>query len=94
MLEYCFRTAGFERLCLDVAAVNVRAMRVYERIGFRHDGSHYRNVPADVDLSFLKLEPYRHLRRHFRQRFGRKQLLFYDMMLEHSEWEKQAVELS
>ncbi|HUT20855.1 MAG TPA: GNAT family protein [Anaerolineae bacterium] len=90
LLEYCFRTLGFERLYLDVAAVNVRAMRVYERMGFRHTGRHYRNVPAGVDLSFLELEPYHGLLGHFRRRFGRKQLLFYDMMLEHSEWEKQS----
>ena len=89
-LEYCFRILGFERLRLDVAAVNARAICVYEKMGFRRTASQYRNVPAGMDLSCLELQPYRVLLRHFRRRFGRKQLLFHDMMLECSEWEKQS----
>jgi hypothetical protein len=37
----------------------------------------------------LDEEQYRHLRIYFRRHFGRMQLLFYDMVLERSEWEEQ-----
>jgi RimJ/RimL family protein N-acetyltransferase len=91
-LPHYFRTLGFERLLLDVAATNRRAIHVYEKLGFRRIDQHYRNVPKEQDLSFLDQEPYRHLRLYFRRHFGRMQLVFYDMVLERSEWEKQATE--
>jgi len=91
-LPYYFRTLGFQRLCLDVAATNKRAIHVYEKLRFRHAGSHYRDVPAHHDLSFLKQEEYRSLRMYFRRHFGRMQLLFHDMVLKRDEWEKQVSE--
>jgi RimJ/RimL family protein N-acetyltransferase len=89
-LPYYFHNSDFERLFLDVAATNTRAIHVYEKLGFRQIDRHYRNVPSEHDLSFLEEEPYRKLRTYFRRHFGRMQLLFYDMLLERSEWEKQA----
>lgn len=89
-LPYYFRTLDFQRLLLDVAAANRRAVHVYEKLGFAYTGSHYRDAPPDVDLNFLQQEPYRVLRGYFRRHFGRMQLLFYDMALERSAWERQA----
>jgi len=88
-LPHYFHTLGFQRMLLDVAATNKRAVHVYEKLGFRRTGQHYRNVPQEQDLSFLDEEQYRHLRIYFRRHFGRMQLLFYDMVLERSEWEEQ-----
>jgi RimJ/RimL family protein N-acetyltransferase len=88
-LPYYFHTSDFERLFLDVAATNERAIHVYEKLGFRRINRHYRNVPSGHDLSFLDQEPYRRLRTYFRRHFGRMQLLFYDMLLERSGWEVQ-----
>ena len=39
-LPYYFDVLGFERLVLDVAASNVRAVRAYERVGFKRYGDH------------------------------------------------------
>lgn len=87
-LPYYFGHMGFAALVLDVAAANRRAVRVYEKLGFAHSGSHYCDIPEGVDLSFLELERYRPLRGSFRRRFGRTQILFYDMTLDRSAWEK------
>jgi RimJ/RimL family protein N-acetyltransferase len=84
---YYFTTLEFPRIVLDVAAANLRAVHVYERLGFRYTGSHYREVPDDMDLSFLEQEQFKPLRIHFRDRFGQKQLLFYDMALDRTAWE-------
>jgi len=90
-LPYYFQNLGFQRLFLDVAATNKRAIHVYEKLGFRQTSRHYRNIPEHEDLSFLQKEKYGDLRPYFRQHFGRPQLLFYDMVLERSEWEKNQI---
>lgn len=87
-LPHFFGTLSFQRLFLDVAAANLRAIHVYEKIGFRQTASHYRSIPDGTDLSFLNEGPYRELRPYFRRHFGRMQLLFLDMVLERRDWEK------
>jgi len=87
-LTYYFRTLGFQRLFLDVAAANQRAIHVYRRLGFLQTASHYRNIPEGTDLQFLDQAPYRELRSCFRRHFGRMQLTFVDMALERRDWEK------
>jgi diamine N-acetyltransferase len=86
-LPHCFRTFGFQRILLDVAAANKRAIHVYARLGFEQTGSHYRTIPEGTDLSFLHQAAYRELRTYFRRHFGRMQLLFLDMALERRAWE-------
>ena len=86
-LPYYFHTLGFQRLILDVAATNKRAVHVYEKLGFRRAGQHYRNIPSGEDLSFLEQEEFADLRPCFRRRLGHTQMLFYDMTLERRDWE-------
>ena len=87
-LGYFFSSMGFQRLFLDVASANQRAVHVYEKLGFRRAGSHFRDVPMNEDLSFLRREPFRGLSIHFRRHLGRMQLRFVDMVLEHIDWER------
>jgi RimJ/RimL family protein N-acetyltransferase len=86
-LPHYFRTLGFQRLLLDVAAANRRAVHVYEELGFHLTGSHYRTIPEGTDVSFLRQEAYRDLRAYFRRHFGHMQLLFLDMALERRDWQ-------
>lgn len=83
-----FRILGFQRLLLDVAAANKRAVHVYAKLGFHQTGSHYRTIPEGTDLSFLRQEAYRELLACFGRHFGRMQLLFLDMVLERRDWDK------
>jgi hypothetical protein len=85
-LSHYFRSLGFQRLDLDVAAINERAIHVYRKLGFRRTGSHYRNVPASVDLGFLERDQYRSLGSCFRRRLGRVQLQFVNMVLQAGDW--------
>jgi len=87
-IPYYFGALGFPRLVLDVAGANRRAVHVYEKLGFVYVGSHYRDVSDDQDLSFLDQEAYRPLKAYFRRHFGRMQIIFYDMALERSNWQK------
>ena len=81
-LVYYFLELGFEALYLDVAAPNERAIRCYERCGFKRISSHYQGIGSDGRLAFLKDEKYRHLRRFFKKKRGRNVVLFYDMKIE------------
>ena len=86
-LPYYFRRLGFHRMVLDVAAANKRAVHVYDKLGFRLTGSHYRNIPEETDLTFLQEPAYRPLLPYFRRHFGKMQLQFLDMALEQRDWE-------
>jgi RimJ/RimL family protein N-acetyltransferase len=81
-LVYYFREMGFQTLYLDVAAPNRRAIRCYEKCGFKHTGSHYQDAGSDQRLSFLKDKKYRDIRRFFKRERGRNVVLFYDMKIE------------
>jgi RimJ/RimL family protein N-acetyltransferase len=85
-LEHYFTDLGFEQIVLDVAAINKRAIRCYERCGFKYVGSHYVYAGTDEDIAFLSEEPYQHLKRFFRKRGYRSWMLSYDMLLEKKDW--------
>lgn len=85
-LRYYFLDLGFERMFLDVAAANERAIRCYQRCGFKMDGSHYADLESDDDLSFLRSPAYRRLAPFFIISRRRKQMLSYDMVLEKRDW--------
>jgi RimJ/RimL family protein N-acetyltransferase len=85
-LEYYFGKLRFQRMVLDVAAINVRAVRCYERCGFERVGSGYEPLPWNADTRFMQQEPYRHLRRYIRNDGWRDLALSYDMVLEREDW--------
>ena len=47
---------GPKRLVLDVAAFNERAIRVYERAGFRRTGGHMRSFGRHGEVPFVDME--------------------------------------
>lgn len=81
-LIYYFRDMGFEKLYLDVAAPNRRAIRCYEKCGFKHTGSHYQDAGSNQRLTFLDDKRYRDIRRFFKKKRGRNVVLFYKMKVE------------
>jgi len=86
-LDYYFGEMGFARVVLDVAATNLRAVRCYEALGFRHTGQHYRPA-SHPSFRILREDPrYQHLRHFFRRQGTLIQVLFYDMTLSREEWQ-------
>jgi RimJ/RimL family protein N-acetyltransferase len=87
-LDHYFGPMGFERLVLDVAATNLRAVRTYRSLGFREIGRHYRSA-GHSSFATLRTEPrYRHLRRFFKRQGNAHRVLFYDMAMSQREWHK------
>jgi RimJ/RimL family protein N-acetyltransferase len=88
-LDYYFGDMGFAQMVLDVAATNLRAVRTYQSLGFRHDSQHYRPA-SHPSFRTLRHEPrYRHLRRFFRRQGTAHQVLFYDMTMTREDWQAQ-----
>ena len=91
-LRHYFVDLGFERMVLDVAAINRRATRSYERCGFQCVGSHYRYAGTDGELTFLSQNQYRDLRGFLKREAQQNVMLFYDMALDQGDWLRQQEE--
>jgi len=55
-LEFAEARFGRRLIVLDVAEFNERAIRVYERVGFRRTGSHLRFFERCGDVPFVDME--------------------------------------
>ncbi len=91
-LPHVFEAIGLRRLLLDVAAPNLRAIHVYEKLGFQYTGRDYRVIPSHHDLTFLDDPSYRDMRSFFTRRFGQVRLLFLHMALERAKWRAMSAE--
>ncbi|MDI7276078.1 MAG: GNAT family N-acetyltransferase [Anaerolineae bacterium] len=86
VMRHAFEERGFASVRLQVAATNRRAVRAYEKCGFRATGKHYRPVEEGESLAFLDEPQYRALRQYYRLEGGRAYLLFYDMEAHSADW--------
>jgi RimJ/RimL family protein N-acetyltransferase len=84
--DYYFDTLGFERIILDVAAINQRAIRCYLGLGFAQTDQHYQPADSQAYQVIMREPAYRHVRRFFRAGSPRPRLLFYDMELTREAW--------
>lgn len=85
-LDYFFGTLGFERMVLDVAATNTRAIHSYRSLGFRTVGEHYQLVHHPSIQRLWRDPHYRNLRSFLRRNGDTYDVLFYDMVLAREEW--------
>ncbi len=83
-LDFYFNDLGFAKMVLDVAGPNRRAIRVYQKLGFRQVDTFERS--ASRELAWLQDDP--ELDRFYRRDWlGRRRLLFYEMILERETWQ-------
>ncbi len=89
-LPYYFEVLHFERMVLDVAATNLRAIRSYEKAGFHRSGEHFRGAGDESQWSDVMRQPqHTKLRGYFRRTAWGLQQLHYDMQLTRAEWKRQ-----
>ncbi len=87
--DYYFGHMGFDQMVLDVSATNLRAVRCYEKLGFRYVGHHYRR-PDHESYYLIAREPrYQHLHRALRRAGPDLEIMFYDMVLTREDWQSQ-----
>lgn len=80
--QHFFQVMGFRTLLLDVAAINRRAIRCYEKCGFIKIGSRYQPISWEEARTLLSNPDVACSHRFIRKKYGRYWQLFYDMKLE------------
>jgi RimJ/RimL family protein N-acetyltransferase len=87
ILRYVFQDRGLNAVCLQVAASNARARRVYEKCGFRETGRRYRPLTENQPAPYLT-EPRDKDLAYVRKEGDRLYLLHYDMCIRAEEWRR------
>jgi RimJ/RimL family protein N-acetyltransferase len=87
-LPYYFRTLGFERMLLDVAAANFRAVRCYQKLAFRKVATRWQGLAEPPDPRVFDRPDYAPLLGFFRRKWGRIETMYLDMELLRVDWEK------
>lgn len=80
--DYYFGVLGFREIWLDVAAFNNRAIRCYEKCGFRFVGKHWMEHPSSSFPPVLSDPKFRDIASYFRRSLLGIEVLYYDMMLD------------
>ncbi len=88
LLSHAFGERGFGAVRLHVAATNLRALRAYEKCGFRVVSKRYRPVEEGQSLAFLDDARNRGLRSFFREEDGRTYVLYYSMEARAGDWSR------
>lgn len=85
-LDYYFSTLGYLTMVLDVAAPNQRAVRCYQRLGFRYVDSDWREASQRFDRRVLDRPDYAHLRQFFQVERHSLRVEFFEMALGKDSW--------
>lgn len=88
-LDHYFGPLEFNSMYLDVAAFNRRAVRCYERLGFRYLESEWRSAGRDPALRHLNDPRYAELLTFFRRSRFETFVEFYEMLLTRQDWLEQ-----
>lgn len=92
-LDYYFGAMGFRELWLDVAAFNHRAMRSYEKCGFRYVGQHWTEHPSSAFPPVFSDPRYRDVVQYFRRSLLGVEVLYYDMMIDRQDYLRRKAEV-
>jgi RimJ/RimL family protein N-acetyltransferase len=93
-LDYYFAQMGFQKLILDVAAFNRRALHVYEKLGFHPVKEFERTLGRGRKWNFLKDMEHQGGQSFFhRDWLGRWWMTCYDMELNREDWAERQREL-
>ncbi|PDW04872.1 GNAT family N-acetyltransferase [Candidatus Viridilinea mediisalina] len=88
-LDHYFGPLEFSSMYLDVAAFNRRAVRCYERLGFRYIESEWRSAGRDPALRQLNDPRHTELLTFFRRSRFETFVEFYEMLLTREAWLEQ-----
>ncbi|HEX6289205.1 MAG TPA: GNAT family N-acetyltransferase [Herpetosiphonaceae bacterium] len=86
-LDAFFGPLAFARLHLDVSLHNQRALRLYQRLGFRETGTFWYELGAAAEFAFLADPRYESLRQYLRWSVESVCMRYAEMVLDASDWQ-------
>jgi RimJ/RimL family protein N-acetyltransferase len=84
-LPLCFSSIGLQQIELNVACYNVRARRLYHRLGFRETGTTWRPLGTTIASDLLAQPGYATIRPLLRTEGDSQYVLSVEMVLRHDE---------
>lgn len=80
LMKYYFEKLGWDKLLLDVAALNKRAIRSYEKCGFRQVRTKFKVNDPRTKIDVFSNDRFKNVRKYFRKR-GKDVLVQFDEMV-------------
>jgi diamine N-acetyltransferase len=88
LLRYYFEELQHEELLLDVAALNKRAIRCYEKCGFEFIRKKYKVHDPRTDIDFFGDERYKDIRKYFLKNEDEILVEFEEMEISKERWRR------
>ena len=86
-LDAYFGPLDYRQLLLDVSLHNLRARRLYQRLGFRETGTFWHALGPAADYAFLREPRYDPIRPHLRWGSAEVYLRYAEMALDADTWQ-------
>ncbi len=86
LMNYYFEELGYEKLFLDVAALNKRAIRCYEKCGFKHLRTKFNLHDPRAQIDVFSNDRFKSVRKYFRKKGKDILVQFEEMEMNREIW--------
>ena len=86
LMNYYFEELGYEKLFLDVAALNKRAIRCYEKCGFKHLRTKFNLHDPRTRIDVFSNDRFKNVRKYFRKKGKDVLVQFEEMEMNREIW--------
>ena len=86
LMKYYFEELGYDKMFLDVAALNKRAIRCYEKCGFRHLRRKFNLHDPRAKIDVFSNDRFKNVRKYFRRKGKDLLVQFEEMVITKKEW--------
>lgn len=86
MMKYYFEELGYEELFLDVATLNKRAIRCYEKCGFKHLRTKFNLHDPRTKIDVFTNDRFKNIRKYFRKKGKDTLVQFEEMEMNRELW--------
>lgn len=86
LMKYYFEELSYDRLFLDVATLNKRAIRCYEKCGFKHVRTRFKVNDPRTKIDVFSNDRFKNVRKYFRKRGKDTLVQFEEMVITREMW--------
>ncbi|MGB2697934.1 MAG: GNAT family N-acetyltransferase [Candidatus Zixiibacteriota bacterium] len=86
MMKYYFEELDYEKLFLDVATLNKRAIRCYEKCGFKHLRTKFNLHDPRTQIDVFSNDRFKNVRKYFRKKGKDILVQFEEMVITREMW--------